>query len=57
VTRRLVRLGLVAALAAIPLLNLLPGAHPPHASDFLVGVVGKWLPYAILARARDHASG
>ena len=41
--------GAVVVLAALPLLNLLPQAHPLHVSDFTVSVTGKWICYAILA--------
>jgi urea transport system permease protein len=56
-TRRLVLLGFIAVLAALPLLNLLPEEHPLHVSDFLVSIIGKWICYAILALALDLAWG
>ncbi|WP_431301619.1 urea ABC transporter permease subunit UrtC [Sediminicoccus sp. BL-A-41-H5] len=56
-TRRLILLGFVAILALLPLLNLLPEAHPLHVSDFLVSIIGKWICYAILALALDLAWG
>jgi urea transport system permease protein len=56
--RRAILLGCVLLLALVPVANLLlPPDHPLHASDFLVGVVGKWLCYAILALALDLAWG
>ena len=54
---RAVLIGAVLLLAAIPLLNALPEAHPLHASDFLVSVTGKWICYAILALSLDLAWG
>ncbi len=54
------RAGLIAAvlaLAAMPLLNLLPTSHALHVSDFLVSVTGKWICYAILALSLDLAWG
>jgi urea transport system permease protein len=56
-TRRLILLGFIAVLAALPLLNLLPEEHPLHVSDFLVSIIGKWICYAILALALDLAWG
>jgi urea transport system permease protein len=56
-TRRLVLLGFIAVLAALPLFNMLPEAHPLHVSDFLVSIIGKWICYAILALALDLAWG
>ncbi|WP_437164640.1 urea ABC transporter permease subunit UrtC [Falsiroseomonas sp. E2-1-a20] len=41
----------------MPLLNLLPAAHPLHVSDFLVSITGKWICYAILALSLDLAWG
>ena len=49
--------GAVVVLAALPLLNLLPQAHPLHVSDFTVSVTGKWICYAILALSLDLAWG
>ena len=56
-SRRVVLLLAIAVLAALPLLNLLPEAHPLHVSDFLVSIIGKWICYAILALALDLAWG
>ncbi len=60
----LARLGLragliaaMAALAAFPLLNMLPADNALHVSDFLVSVTGKWICYAILALSLDLAWG
>jgi urea transport system permease protein len=47
----------VLALGIMPLLNLLPVAHPLHVSDFLVSITGKWICYAILALSLDLAWG
>ena len=47
----------VALLAAMPVLNQLPEAHPLHVSDFLVSITGKWICYAILALSLDLAWG
>ncbi|HZH46307.1 MAG TPA: urea ABC transporter permease subunit UrtC [Roseococcus sp.] len=55
--RRPLLIACVAALALVPLLNLLPAGNPLHVSDFLVSVMGKWLCYAILALALDLAWG
>jgi urea transport system permease protein len=55
--RRAILVAAVVVLALVPLLNMLPEAHPLHASDFMVSVVGKWLCYAILALAVDLAWG
>ncbi|WP_207538535.1 urea ABC transporter permease subunit UrtC [Sabulicella rubraurantiaca] len=55
--RRLVLPGIVALLALLPLLNLLPEGSPFRVSDFVVSVAGKWLCYAILALALDLAWG
>ncbi|MBX9595251.1 MAG: urea ABC transporter permease subunit UrtC [Roseomonas sp.] len=54
------RAGLLVALlllAAMPVLNQLPVAHPLHVSDFLVSITGKWICYAILALSLDLAWG
>ncbi len=50
-------IAIIAVLALVPLLNLLPAGHPLHASDFVVSIVGKWICYAILALALDLAWG
>lgn len=54
---RAVLVAAVLVLAAFPLLNTLPEAHPLHVSDFLVSVTGKWICYAILALSLDLAWG
>jgi urea transport system permease protein len=54
------RAGLLVAvllLAAMPVLNQLPAAHPLHVSDFLVSITGKWICYGILALSLDLAWG
>ncbi len=55
--RRAILIALVAALAAMPLLNALPADKPLHVSDFLISITGEWLCYAILALSIDLAWG
>jgi len=55
--RRAVLLAALAAMLAVPLLNLLPEGSALRTSDFLVGLAGKWTCYAILALAIDLAWG
>ncbi|HEU5320229.1 MAG TPA: urea ABC transporter permease subunit UrtC [Methylomirabilota bacterium] len=45
--------GLAAAVAALPLANLLPADSPLHVSDFTLNLFGKFLAYAILALGLD----
>lgn len=49
---------ILAAAFAVPILNLtLDPAHPLHVPNFLVGLVGKYLTYALLALALDLVWG
>jgi urea transport system permease protein len=56
-TLRLVLIGAVLVLAALPALNRLPVENALHVSDFIVSIAGKWITYAILALAIDLAWG
>lgn len=47
----------VAVAVVLAVLNLLPGASPVHVSDFVVGLAGKYLSFAILAVAVDLVWG
>ena len=55
--KRAILLACICALAALPLLNMLPTDNPLHVSDFIITIVGKWLCYAILALSIDLAWG